>query len=247
MEMHRYHYFPYVQNSMHKTTRFDFQPNLVCDHGVHPFCAGFDGVEIHGAHGYLIEQFTKSSVNDRTDKYGGSVENRLRFLNEIVEAVAGEIGADRTGVRISPFTNYMESADEDPVAYGVAAVEGLNHFNLLYVHCIEPRITKEGGTPSIETDDLLWPVRKAYQGNFICAGGFNREEANDAIRTGRADLVAFGRYFLANPDLPKRLALNVPLHKYDRATFYTQDPVIGYTDYPFLKDCEAPVSSSKEN
>lgn len=208
--------------------------------------AGFDGIEIHGAHGYLIEQFTKSSVNDRTDKYGGSVENRLRFLNEVVEAVAGEIGADRTGVRISPFTNYMESEEKEPTAYGVAAVKSLNHFNLLYVHCIEPRITF-GETPSIETDDLLWPVRKAYKGNFICAGGFNREEANDAIRTGRADLVAFGRYFLSNPDLPKRLALNVPLYKYNRATFYTQDPVIGYTDYPFFKECEGPVSSSKEN
>lgn len=175
------------------------------------------------------------------------MENRLRFLNEVVEAVVGEIGADRTGVRISPFTNYMESEEEDPTAYGVAVVKSLNNFNLLYVHCIEPRLTMAGETPSIAADNLLWPVRKAYTGNFICAGGFNRDEANDAIRTGRADLVAFGRYFLANPDLPKRLALNAPLHKYNRATFYTQDPVIGYTDYPFFNDCEAPASSSKEN
>lgn len=213
---------------------------------VHSYCAGFDGVELHGAHGYLIEQFTKSSVNDRTDKYGGSVENRLRFMKEVVEAVVGEIGADRTGMRISPFTDYMESQEEDPTAYGVAAVELLNTFNLLYVHCIEPRITKAGDTPAIEADNLLWPVRNAYKGNFICAGGYNREEANDAIRTGRADLVAFGRYFLSNPDLPKRLALNVPFHKYNRATFYTQDPVIGYTDYPFFKECEAVKTSSKE-
>jgi 12-oxophytodienoic acid reductase len=200
--------------------------------------AGFDGVELHGAHGYLIEQFLKSSVNDRTDKYGGSLENRIRFLLEIVEAVTEEIGADRVGVRISPFTDYADSEDADGVALGVAIAEALNKFNLLYLHCVEPRVSKNE-THFIETDKTLWPVRKAYKGSFLSAGGFNRAEGNNAIRTGRADVVVFGRYFLANPDLPKRLALCAPLNKYDRKTFYTQDPVVGYTDYPFLEEISA--------
>ncbi|KAG0589341.1 hypothetical protein M758_1G013600 [Ceratodon purpureus] len=200
--------------------------------------AGFDGVELHGAHGYLIEQFLKSSVNDRTDKYGGSLENRLRFLLEIVEAVSEEIGADRLGVRISPFTDYAESEDADAVALGVAIAEALNKFNLLYLHCVEPRVAKND-THFIETDRTLWPVRNAFKGSFLSAGGFNRAEGNDAIRTGRADVVVFGRHFLANPDLPKRLAMCAPFNKYDRSTFYTQDPVVGYTDYPFLEEISA--------
>lgn len=202
--------------------------------------AGFDGVEIHGAHSYLIEQFLKSSVNDRTDKYGGSVENRMRFLIETVEAVSEEIGSDRLGVRISPFTDYNDSKDDDPVGLGVSIAEALNKYNLMYLHCVEPRFSLQE-TPHIETDKTLWPVRKAFKGSFICAGGFNRKEGNDAIRTGRGDAVAFGRHFLANPDLPKRLASCAPLNKYDRSTFYTQDPVVGYTDYPFLDEtaCQA--------
>lgn len=200
--------------------------------------AGFDGVEIHGAHGYLIEQFLKSSVNDRTDKYGGSLENRLRFLVEVVEAVADEIGADRLGVRISPFTDYADSEDADGVALGIAIAQALNKYNLLYLHCVEPRVS-QGATHFIETDKTLWPVRRAWKGSFLSAGGFNRAEGNDAVRTGRADVVVFGRHFLANPDLPKRIALCAPLNKYNRATFYTQDPVVGYTDYPFMEDTPA--------
>lgn len=202
--------------------------------------AGFDAVEIHAAHGYLIEQFLKSSVNDRTDKYGGSMENRLRFLLEVVEAAAEEIGADRVGVRISPFTDYADSEDADGAALGVAIAEALNKFGLLYLHCVEPRVALTD-THFIKTDKSLWPVRKAFKGSFLSAGGFNRAEANDAIRTGRADVVVFGRHFLANPDLPKRLALCAPFNKYDRSTFYTQDPVVGYTDYPFLDEIPAPA------
>nr|QCF46591.1 12-oxo-phytodienoate reductase [Pohlia nutans] len=201
--------------------------------------AGFDAVELHGAHGYLIEQFLKSSVNDRTDKYGGSLENRLRFLLEIVDAVSDEIGADRLGVRISPFTDYADSQDADGVGLGTAVAQALNRYdNLLYLHCVEPRVS-QGDTHYIETDKSLWPVRKAWHGNFLSAGGFNRAEGNDAVRTGRADVVVFGRHFLANPDLPKRLALCAPFNKYNRATFYTQDPVVGYTDYPFLEEIPA--------
>lgn len=164
----------------------------------------------------------------------------MRFLIETVEAVSEEIGSDRLGVRISPFTDYNDSKDDDPVALGVSIAQALNKYNLMYLHCIEPRFSPQE-TPHIETDKTLWPVRKAFKGSFICAGGFNRKEGNDAIRTGRADAVAFGRHFLANPDLPKRLASCAPLNKYDRSTFYTQDPVVGYTDYPFLDEtaCQA--------
>lgn len=204
--------------------------------------AGFDAVELHGAHGYLIEQFLKSSVNDRTDQYGGSLDNRVRFLVEVVEAVVGEIGADRLGVRISPFTDYAESVDEDGVGLGIAIAKALNKYNLLYLHCVEPRVTQDD-THFIQNDKSLWPVRKAWQGPFLSAGGFNRVEGNDAIRTGRADIVVFGRHFLANPDLPKRLALCAPFNKYNRATFYTQDPVVGYTDYPFLPAEEIPAQA----
>lgn len=198
--------------------------------------AGFDGVEIHGAHGYLIDQFLKSGINDRTDKYGGSLENRCRFLVEILEAVNEEIGSDRVGVRLSPYTHVQDAADEDPTGLSVYLAETLNKFDLLYVHGVEPRFHPEKEVQSVES---LWPMRKAYKGTFLVAGGYSAEEGNEVIRSGKADLVVYGRLFLANPDLPKRFALKAPLNKYNRATFYTQDPVVGYTDYPFLEDVES--------
>ncbi|KAG0615226.1 hypothetical protein M758_5G025000 [Ceratodon purpureus] len=198
--------------------------------------AGFDGVEIHGAHGYLIDQFLKSSINDRTDKYGGSMENRCRFMVEVVEAVTKEIGSDRVGIRISPFTHVQDAADEDANSLSVYISETLNKFNLAYLHGVEPRYHPEA---DVATTESLWPMRKAYKGTFIVAGGYNAEEGNEAIRSGKADMVVYGRLFLANPDLPKRFAVGAPLNKYNRATFYSQDPVVGYTDYPFLEDVVA--------
>ncbi|KAK4538911.1 hypothetical protein RGQ29_032194 [Quercus rubra] len=180
--------------------------------------AGFDGVEIHGAHGYLIDQFMKDQVNDRTDQYGGSLENRCRFALEIVEAVSNEIGADRVGIRLSPFADYMDSGDLNPEALG------------LYM----PRMkTVEEKS---ECPHSLVPMRKAFKGSFLVAGGYDREDGNRAIVENRADLVVYGRLFLANPDLPKRFKLNAPLNKYNRDTFYISDPVLGYTDYPSLED-----------
>ncbi|KAF1002699.1 12-oxophytodienoate reductase 1-like [Apium graveolens] len=196
--------------------------------------AGFDGVEIHGAHGYLIDQFLKDQVNDRTDKYGGSLENRCKFALEIVEAVSEEIGADRVGIRLSPFANYMESGDSNPEALGLYMASSLNKYNILYCHMVEPRMKTMGDIS--ESPQSLVPMRKAFHGTFIVAGGYGREDGNNAVAENRADLVAFGRPFLANPDLPKRFELNAPLNKYDRSTFYLSDPVIGYTDYPFLDE-----------
>ncbi|KAA8538750.1 hypothetical protein F0562_028355 [Nyssa sinensis] len=195
--------------------------------------AGFDGVEIHGAHGYLIEQFMKDQVNDRTDKYGGSLENRCRFALEIVEAVTNEIGAHRVGVKLSPFSNYMESADSNPKALGLYMVESLNKYGILYCHMMELRMETVG--EKSECPDSLLPMRKAFNGTFIVAGDYDKEDGNKAVANNRADLVAYGRLFLANPDLPKRFELNAQLNKYHRETFYTADPVVGYTDYPFLE------------
>ncbi|KAI4324213.1 hypothetical protein L6164_023767 [Bauhinia variegata] len=195
--------------------------------------AGFDGVEIHGAHGYLVDQFLKDQVNDRTDKYGGSLENRCRFALEIVEAVANEIGAERVGIRFSPFANYADCGDSNPKELGLYLANALNKYGILYCHMVEPRITAV--EKNVECPHSLVPMRKAFNGIFLVAGGYDREDGNKAIVEDRADLVVYGRLFLANPDLPKRFKLNAPLNKYNRDTFYTSDPIVGYTDYPFLE------------
>ncbi|KAI3464309.1 hypothetical protein Pfo_020972 [Paulownia fortunei] len=196
--------------------------------------AGFDGVEIHGAHGYLIDQFFKDQVNDRTDQYGGSLENRCRLALEIAEAVTTEVGASRVGMRLSPFANFMECVDSNPKALGLYMAEALNKYGLLYCHMVEPRMRTV--LQLSECPHSLVPMRKAFKGTFIAAGGYDREDGNRAVAENRADLIAYGRHFLANPDLPKRFKLNAPLNKYNRETFYVPDPVIGYTDYPFLEE-----------
>ncbi|CAM8992666.1 unnamed protein product [Rhodiola kirilowii] len=198
--------------------------------------AGFDGVEIHGAHGYLIDQFMKDQVNNRTDIYGGSLENRCRFALEIVDAISNEIGPERVGIRLSHFANYMESGDSNPQALGLYMANALNKYNILYCHMVEPRMKTLG--EKVDCPHSLVPMRKAFLGTFLVAGGYNREDGNNAIAEGRADLVVYGRLFLANPDLPKKFALNAPLNKYNRETFYISDPVVGYTDYPFLDSTE---------
>ncbi|KAH9612047.1 hypothetical protein KSS87_018172 [Heliosperma pusillum] len=194
--------------------------------------AGFDGVEIHGANGYLIDQFVKDNVNDRTDMYGGTLENRSRFALEVVEALANEIGPHRLGIRLSPFTDYLEATDSNPEALGLYLVNSLNKYDILYCHMIEPRVDKAGESKT--TPLSLLPMRNAFKGTFISAGGFNKEDGNNALKDGYADLVAYGRLFLANPDLPRRFELDGPLNRHNRETFYTSDPVVGYTDYPFL-------------
>lgn len=195
---------------------------------------GFDGVEIHGAHGYLIDQFLKDQVNDRTDQYGGSLENRCRFALEIVEAVTDEIGVDKVGIKMDPFGDHMESGDSNPEALGLYMVKSLNKYGILYCHMVEPRINT--ALDKRESPYSLLPMRKAFNKTFLAVGGYDREEGNNAIAENRVDLVVYGRHFLANPDLPWRFKLNASLNKYNRDTFYTPDPVVGYTDYPFLED-----------
>lgn len=179
----------------------------------------------------------KDQVNDRTDKYGVSLENRCRFPLEIVEAVVDEIGADRVGIRLSPYADYMEAGDSNPEALGLYMANALSKFGILYLHVIEPRMITIGD--KYETPHSLLPMRKAFNGTFIVAGGYNKEDGNKAIADNYTDLVAYGRLFLANPDLPRRFQINAPLNKYDRNTFYIPDPVIGYTDYPFFEDCSS--------
>lgn len=192
-------------------------------------------MEIHGAHGYLLEQFMKDSANDRTDEYGGSLENRCRFALEVVEAVADEIGADRVGIRLSPFADYMECWDSNPMALGLHMVGSLNKYGLLYCHnMVEPRMAIVDGRRKLQHGFL--PLRQAFKGTFIAAGGYDKEEGNRAVASGYTDLVSFGRLFLANPDLPRRFQINAPLNKYNWLTFNIPDPVVGYTDYPFLEE-----------
>ena len=180
----------------------------------------------------MIDQFLKDHVNDRTDKYGGSLGNRCRFALEVVQAVVDEIGADKVGIRLSPFAGYSDAPDSNPEALGLYMANALDKFGILYCHMVEPRMVKLG--EKFETPYSLRPMRDAFKGTFIVAGGYNREDGNDAISTGYADLIAFGRLFLSNPDLPRRLEIDAPLNKYNRDTFYIPDPVVGYTDYPFL-------------
>ncbi|KAJ0795470.1 putative 12-oxophytodienoate reductase [Helianthus annuus] len=153
--------------------------------------------------------------------------NRCRFALEVVDAVVKEIGGDKVGIRLSPFANYSESGDSNPETLGLYMAESLNEFKILYCHMVEPRM--KSVFEKVDCLDSLVPMRKAFKGTFISAGGYGREDGNKAVAENRTDLVAYGRLFLANPDLPKRFELN------DRSTFYTRDPVVGYTDYPFLE------------
>ncbi|KAL8456577.1 hypothetical protein ACS0TY_033875 [Phlomoides rotata] len=209
--------------------------------------AGFDGIEIHGAHGYLLDQFMKDGINERTDEYGGSLENRCKLTIQVVEAVVSAIGADRVGLRISPAIDHLDAMDSNPLSLGLAVIERLNKLQterackLAYLHVTQPRYTAYGQTESgrhgsaDEETQLIRALRNAYQGTFICSGGFTRELGIEAVSEGDADLVAYGRLFISNPDLVLRLKTGAPLSKYVRATFYTPDPVVGYTDYPFTQ------------
>jgi 12-oxophytodienoic acid reductase len=201
--------------------------------------AGFDGVEIHGAHGYLIDQFLKDGINDRSDEYGGSIENRCRFAHEIVEAVAEEIGAESTAVRLSPIIDHNGATDSDPLALTHHLIRVLNRYPLAYLHVTEPRFTREGLKQSDqqEADNIaaeMWSiVRGAYRGVLMRSGGYVRESGMEAVSKGHADLISFGRLFISNPDLPLRFAIDAKHNEYDRSTFYTHHQVVGYTDYPF--------------
>jgi N-ethylmaleimide reductase len=195
--------------------------------------AGFDGVEIHGANGYLIEQFLQSHTNLRTDQYGGGIENRTRFLMEVTHAVVDIWGADRVGVRLSPYGVANGSGEPNPMPLYNHAVKSLDSLGLAYLHFIEPR-SSGAGRAEVNHQNVpsaMVRFRPLWRGKLITAGGFTGEAANTAIADGHADAIAFGRIFISNPDLPRRLAHGFPLTPYNRATFYGGDAA-GYTDYP---------------
>jgi N-ethylmaleimide reductase len=203
--------------------------------------AGFDGVEIHGANGYLVEQFLQSRTNLRTDRYGGSIENRARFLLEVTQAAIDVWGANRVGVRLSPYGIANGSGEAEPMPLYKHVIEQLNPLGLAYLHFIEPRSSGAGraevnwqGVPS-----AMVLYRAIWKGVLITAGGFTGEAAEAANAEGHADAIAFGRIFISHPDQPLRLRLGYPLTPYDRKTFYGGD-VAGYTDYPFY-DAMAPA------
>jgi N-ethylmaleimide reductase len=185
--------------------------------------AGFDGVEVHGANGYLIDQFLRDGTNLRTDAYGGSVENRVRLLKEIVEATSTVFGADRTGVRLSPTVPVFSMSDSNPAATIGLAAETLGRYGLAYLHVVQL------GDPDFDYTAL----KSAFGGPYIANGGFDADSAEAAIAGGKADLVSFGTKFLANPDLVERFRTGQSLNLPDPATFY-QGEAHGYTDYPSL-------------
>lgn len=197
--------------------------------------AGFDGIELHGANGYLIEQFISPDVNQRTDEYGGSIENRSRFLLEIAEAAGQAIGFDKVGVRLSPygiFNDIKPYADVDETYLYIA--QQLNKIGVVYVHLVDHTSM---GAP-IVPDQLVDSIRDAFSGTLILSGGFDADRAEAALQSGRANLVAFGRPLLANADFVERLKTGAELNQPDFSTFYTPGEK-GYTDYPVLAEMQA--------
>jgi N-ethylmaleimide reductase len=194
--------------------------------------AGFDGVEVHSANGYLLDQFLQDGPNKRDDQYGGSIENRCRLLLQVVDAVVSVWGKGRVGVRFSPYGTFNDMSDSDPVKLFNYALAQMSDRGLAYVHVIEPRSTSAGGNDQVaeqlpSTSKLF---RQAFKGVFLSAGGYDSQNAVEALASGDADAIVFGRLFISNPDLPERLKANAPLTHYDRSTFYGGTEK-GYTDY----------------
>jgi N-ethylmaleimide reductase len=197
--------------------------------------AGFDGVEVHAANGYLLDQFMKDKTNRRTDRYGGSIENRVRLTLEVVEAVCATWDPARVGIRLSPISPANDIADSNPEPVFTYAVEQLNRFDIAYVHVVEGAT---GGPREVAGGFDLQVLRQAFHGTYMANNGYDLALAQQALATGRADLIAFGRPFIANPDLVERLRRGLPLAEIDRATMYGGD-ARGYTDYPAWRDAAA--------
>ena len=195
--------------------------------------AGFDGAEIHGAKGYLLDQFIQDGSNQRTDAYGGSLENRTRFALEVVQAVVDELGADRVGIRLSP-QGSASIQDSDPVKTFSYLTEQLNQFNLAYLHVIEALpghpMAAKNGVPAVAAH-----LRKVFNGTFILNGGYTQETAEEALANNEADVIAFGVPFIANPDLVERFRIGAALNTPDPATFYVPGDK-GYIDYPSMQE-----------
>jgi N-ethylmaleimide reductase len=197
--------------------------------------AGFDGVEVHMANGYLLDEFLQDGSNKRTDEFGGSIQNRVKFPMQVLDAVINVFGKDRVGVRLSPYGTFNDMSDSNPIELFTHAIDQLNLRQIAFLDMIEPRATSAGGGDDVNVNapSATKLFRKKFKGIFISAGGYNPEDAKKAIEAGEVDAVAFGRIFIANPDLPKRIKTNAALNPYDRSTFYGGNEK-GYTDYPNL-------------
>jgi N-ethylmaleimide reductase len=189
--------------------------------------AGFDGVEIHGANGYLLDEFLRDGANQRSGAYGGSVENRARLLLKVLDATIEVWGSDRVGLRISPLNSYNSMMDSDPVATYSWLAQKLNDYHLAYLHVMRADFL------GAQHGDVMTPIRSIYQGTIVGNMGYGSEEAEDAIASGKLDAVAFGTTFLANPDLPARFAQNAALNVPDSSKYYSSGAE-GYTDYAYL-------------
>jgi N-ethylmaleimide reductase len=250
-------YKGFEEHVVARPLRTDEIPRLIDDY-VHAarmaMKAGFDGVELHAAHGYLVDQFLQDGTNQRCDAYGGSVENRCRLLCELVEATCNCLGPGRVSVRMSPTTLdpktgrqnqlYYCAASTDPDAVYGHAVARMNDFPLAYLLLTEPRWTGKADGDPLTDAGFVTPVsngkyRDIYRGTLIGAGGFTPKAAAAAVEAGTYDMIAFGRWFISNPDLPERIRTGSPLNIYDRSTFYTPTAMgggdAGYTDYPDMK------------
>jgi N-ethylmaleimide reductase len=218
---------PYV---MPRELRDDELPGIVAGFkkaAENALAAGFDGVEVHGANGYLLDEFLRDGANKRSGPYGGPIENRARLLLEVIEAVVDVCGSDRVGVRISPLNSFNSMIDSDPIGLSTWLATRLNDFNLAYLHVMRSDFFQQ------QSGDVMTPIRAAYKGVMIGNMGYSAAEAEQAIASGQLDAVAFGTSFLANPDLPARFKAGAELNQPNPATFYSPGPV-GYTDYPAL-------------
>ncbi len=197
----------------------------------HAIEAGFDGIEIHGAHGYLLDAFLRDGSNKRTDQYGGSIENRARFLLEVMAAVIAEIGADKVGVRLSPVSPVNDSNESNPQPLFEHVVRELEKLKPVYIHVVEGHT----GGPRDNAPFDYEAIRKLYSGVWMVNNGYDKAMANEAIASGKADLVSFGRLMITNPDLPRRFKENAPLNElFKDAPLYGGVGPHGYTDYPAL-------------
>ena len=224
----------WVQPSPHRALEIAEIAGIVddyCKAAVRAKQAGFDGVELHAANGYLIDQFLQNGCNKRTDGYGGSIENRAKLLLEVVDAMTSVWGVDRVGVRIGPDGKWNGMSDSDPTSLFTFVAKHLNRFGLAYLHIIEPRVKGNVVVAEGQGPIAAEYLRSIFTGKIVAAGGFEPDTAEAVVTKGDADLVAFGRYFVSNPDLPTRIKQRLPLSDYDRSTFYTFD-ARGYIDYP---------------
>jgi len=228
----------WVQPSPHRALEKSEIPGIVEEYGkavARAKAAGFDGVEVHAGNGYLIDQFLQDGSNKRTDEYGGSIKNRARLLFEVVGAMVSAWSSDRIGVRVTPSGKFNAMSDSDPEALHAYLAEGLNQIGLAYLHVIEPRMSGYLVVKEDQPPVATQRARKIFKGKIIANGGFEPDSAEKAVEQGDADAIAFGRYFISNPDLPRRIREKLPLAVFDRDTFYTFEAK-GYTDYPFYNE-----------